>query len=204
MDGKKIEEGVKLLLEGMGEDINREGLKDTPARVARAFQEVFAGYGDDAKKHLSVTFESKGEGVILEKDIPVYSVCEHHLLPFFGKAHVAYLPSGRVTGLSKIARTVEVYANIGGTDELELASDQDAEVYARRLQLQERLTEQIARAIEENLSARGVMVMIEAEHTCMTMRGIKKTGSRTVTCTCLGEFENNEELRARVTEMIKW
>lgn len=184
MDGKKIEEGVKLLLEGMGEDITREGLKNTPARVARAFQEVFAGYGDDAKKHLSVTFESKGEGVILEKDIPVYSVCEHHLLPFFGKAHVAYLPSGRVTGLSKIARTVEVYA--------------------RRLQLQERLTEQIARAIEENLSARGVMVMIEAEHTCMTMRGIKKTGSRTVTCTCLGEFERNEELRARVTEMIKW
>ena len=122
--------------------------------------------------------------MILEKDIPVYSVCEHHLLPFFGKAHVAYLPSGRVTGLSKIARTVEVYA--------------------RRLQLQERLTEQIARAIEENLSARGVMVMIEAEHTCMTMRGIKKTGSRTVTCTCLGEFEKNEELRARVTEMIKW
>ena len=131
MDGKKIEEAVKLLLEGMGEDAEREGLKDTPSRVARAFEEVFSGYKDSAEKHLSVTFESGSDGMVLEKDIPVYSVCEHHLLPFFGKAHVAYLPQGRVAGLSKIARTVEVYA--------------------RRLQLQERLTEQVARAIERTL-----------------------------------------------------
>ena len=142
MDDKKIERAVKLLLEGMGEDAEREGLKDTPARVARAFREVFAGYADSAEKHLSVTFESSESGIVLEKDIPVYSVCEHHLLPFFGKAHVAYLPDGKVTGLSKIARTVEVYA--------------------RRLQLQERLTGQIAAAIEDNLSPRGVMVVIEA------------------------------------------
>lgn len=184
MDGKKIEEAVKLLLEGMGEDAEREGLKDTPARVARAFEEVFSGYKDSAEKHLSVTFESGSDGMVLEKDIPVYSVCEHHLLPFFGKAHVAYLPQGRVAGLSKIARTVEVYA--------------------RRLQLQERLTEQVARAIERTLSPSGVMVVIEAEHTCMTMRGIKKTGSKTITCTCLGAILQDKDLQARVMEMIKW
>lgn len=183
MDGKKIERAVKLLLEGMGEDAEREGLKDTPARVARAFGEVFAGYADSAEKHLSVTFESSESGIVLEKDIPVYSVCEHHLLPFFGKAHVAYLPDGKVTGLSKIARTVEVYA--------------------RRLQLQERLTGQIAAAIEDNLSPRGVMVIIEAEHTCMTMRGIKKPGSRTVTLKATGVFLENPELQDRFLAMVR-
>lgn len=182
MDSKKIEQAVKLMLEAMGEDAEREGLKDTPSRVARAFEEVFAGYADDEKKHLSVTFEGGSGGLVLEKDIPVYSVCEHHMLPFFGRAHVAYIPGGRVAGLSKIARTVEVFA--------------------RRLQLQERLTEQVARALWENLSPQGVMVVIEAEHTCMTMRGIKKTGSKTITCSKLGAFEKDAALCGRIMEMI--
>lgn len=182
MDSKKIEQAVKLMLEAMGEDAEREGLKDTPSRVARAFEEVFAGYADDGKKHLSVTFEGGSGGLVLEKDIPVYSVCEHHMLPFFGRAHVAYIPGGRVAGLSKIARTVEVFA--------------------RRLQLQERLTEQVARALWENLSPQGVMVVIEAEHTCMTMRGIKKTGSKTITCSKLGAFEKDAALCGRIMEMI--
>ena len=182
MDSKKIEQAVKLMLEAMGEDAEREGLKDTPSRVARAFEEVFAGYADDEKKHLSVTFEGGSGGLVLEKDSPVYSVCEHHMLPFFGRAHVAYIPGGRVAGLSKIARTVEVFA--------------------RRLQLQERLTEQVARALWENLSPQGVMVVIEAEHTCMTMRGIKKTGSKTITCSKLGAFEKDAALCGRIMEMI--
>lgn len=182
MDSKKIEQAVRLMLEAMGEDAEREGLKDTPSRVARAFEEVFAGYADDEKKHLSVTFEGGSGGLVLEKDIPVYSVCEHHMLPFFGRAHVAYIPGGRVAGLSKIARTVEVFA--------------------RRLQLQERLTEQVARALWENLSPQGVMVVIEAEHTCMTMRGIKKTGSKTITCSKLGAFEKDAALCGRIMEMI--
>ena len=184
MDKNKVEQAVKLMLEAIGEDAEREGLKDTPARVARAFEEIFAGYEDRAEKHLSVTFAAQGSDVVLEKDIPVYSVCEHHLLPFFGKAHVAYIPDGRVAGLSKIARTVEVFA--------------------RRLQLQERLTRQVAEALQKELAPKGVLVVTEAEHTCMTMRGIKKTGSKTLTYCALGAFEKDEELRRRVTEMIKW
>ena len=184
MDKNKVEQAVKLMLEAIGEDAEREGLKDTPARVARAFEEIFAGYEDRAEKHLSVTFAAQGGDVVLEKDIPVYSVCEHHLLPFFGKAHVAYIPDGRVAGLSKIARTVEVFA--------------------RRLQLQERLTRQVAEALQKELAPKGVLVVTEAEHTCMTMRGIKKTGSKTLTYCALGAFEEDEELRRRVTEMIKW
>ena len=174
MDKNKVEQAVKLMLEAIGEDAEREGLKDTPARVARAFEEIFAGYEDRAEKHLSVTFAAQGSDVVLEKDIPVYSVCEHHLLPFFGKAHVAYIPDGRV------------------------------EVFARRLQLQERLTRQVAEALQKELAPKGVLVVTEAEHTCMTMRGIKKTGSKTLTYCALGAFEEDEELRRRVTEMIKW
>lgn len=183
MDEKKIEKAVVLMLEAMGEEVEREGLKDTPARVARAFCEIFAGYEDSAKKHLSVTFAAEGSGIVVEKDIAVYSVCEHHLLPFFGRAHVAYIPRGKVAGLSKIARTIEVFA--------------------RRLQLQERLTRQIAEAVEKQLDAEGVLVVIEAEHTCMTMRGIKKPGSRTLTCCALGAFESDAELRREAREMME-
>ena len=171
MDKEKIKEGVRLILEGVGEDTAREGLIETPDRIARMYEEIFAGIDKDridvndpdsiVRDILSKTFEAKEGQFILEKDITFYSMCEHHLLPFYGKAHIAYISSGRVAGLSKLARTVEEYA--------------------KRPQLQERLTAQIADAIMEYLHAEGVMVVIEAEHMCMTMRGVKKPGSSTMT-----------------------
>ena len=170
MDDKKIREGVRLLLEGIGEDPSREGLLETPCRIARMYEELFAGMTQDASQPL-------------EKDIVFYSTCEHHLLPFYGKAHVAYLPDKKVAGLSKLARTVEIFA--------------------RRLQLQERMTAQIADAVMEHLSPKGVMVMLEAEHMCMTMRGIKKPGSRTVTYAARGLFEEQELLQNRFFQMMK-
>lgn len=173
VDKKKIEEAVKLLLEGIGEDVNREGIKETPARIGRMYEEIFAGMDEDAKGHLSKRFSCDNNEIVLEKDITFYSMCEHHLLPFYGVAHVAYIPNGQVVGLSKLARTVEVYA--------------------KRPQLQERLTAQIADAIMEELGCKGVMVMIEAEHMCMTMRGVKKPGSKTVTYVARGEFESEEK-----------
>ena len=165
---EKIEAAVKLLIEGIGEDVNREGLIETPARIARMYEEVFSGMDEDAKEFLAKRFHVENNDMVLEKDIVFYSMCEHHLLPFYGKAHVAYIPDGEVVGLSKLARTVETYA--------------------KRPQLQERMTNQIADAIMEHLNAKGVMVMLEAEHMCMTMRGIKKPGSKTVTCVKRGEF----------------
>lgn len=171
---EKIEEAVKLLLEGIGEDISREGLVETPERIARMYEEIFAGMEEDAGDFLSKRFHVENNDIVLEKDIVFYSMCEHHLLPFYGKAHVAYIPDGEVAGLSKLARTVETFA--------------------KRPQLQERMTNQIADAIMEHLHAKGVMVMIEAEHMCMTMRGIKKPGSKTVTCAKRGEFTKNEAL----------
>ena len=183
VDKKKIEKAVKLLIEGMGEDPKREGLVDTPRRVAGLYEEVLAGMDQDAKEHLSRQFTVEGSDIVLEKDITFYSLCEHHLMPFFGKVHIAYIPEGKVVGLSKLARTVEVYA--------------------RRLQLQEQLTRQIADAIEENLSPKGVMVVIEAEHTCMTMRGVKKPGSQTVTTVTRGEFKKKTELQTIVLDSIR-
>ena len=182
VDKKKIEKAVKLLIEGMGEDPKREGLVDTPRRVAGLYEEVLAGMDQDAKEHLARQFNVEGSDIVLEKDITFYSLCEHHLMPFFGKVHIAYIPEGKVVGLSKLARTVEVYA--------------------RRLQLQEQLTRQIADAIEENLSPKGVMVVVEAEHTCMTMRGVKKPGSQTVTTVTRGEFKKNAELQTIVLNSI--
>ena len=182
VDKKKIEKAVKLLLEGMGEDPTREGLVDTPRRVAGMYEEVLAGMDADAKDHLSRQFNVEGSDIVIEKDITFYSLCEHHLMPFFGKVHIAYIPEGKVVGLSKLARTVEVFA--------------------RRLQLQEQLTRQIADAIEENLSPKGVMVVVEAEHTCMTMRGVKKPGSQTVTTVTRGEFKKNAELQTIVLNSI--
>ena len=144
VDQNKIMEGVKLILEGIGEDVNREGLIDTPKRIAAMYEEVFAGMNMDSAEHLQKTFTADNTDIILEKDINFYSMCEHHLLPFYGKAHIAYVPNGKVVGISKLARTVEVFA--------------------KRPQLQERMTTQIADAIAKNLDAKGVIVMIEAEH----------------------------------------
>ena len=175
MDKDKIKQGVQLIIEGIGEDASREGLVETPDRIARMYEEIFAGLNENASVHLSKTFSTQNTDMIIEKDITFYSMCDHHFLPFYGKAHIAYIPNGRVAGLSKLARTVEVYA--------------------RRPQLQERMTVQIADAIMENLDAKGAMVIIEAEHMCMTMRGIKKPGSRTVTISSKGIFTEDAELR---------
>ena len=174
VDKDKIIEGVKLILEGIGEDVKREGLIETPERIARMYEEIFAGMDEDASVHLNKTFTAENTDMTIEKDISFYSVCEHHLVPFYGKAHIAYVPNGKVVGLSKLARTVEVYA--------------------KRPQLQERMTTQIADAIMDNLGAKGVMVILEAEHMCMTMRGVKKPGSRTVTLASRGVFEENDRL----------
>ena len=183
MDKDKIKQGVQLIIEGIGEDASREGLVETPDRIARMYEEIFAGLNEDASVHLSKTFSTQNTDMIIEKDITFYSMCEHHFLPFYGKAHIAYIPNGRVAGLSKLARTVEVYA--------------------RRPQLQERMTVQIADAIMENLDAKGAMVIIEAEHMCMTMRGIKKPGSKTMTVITRGEFKNNIELQKQFLAMVK-
>lgn len=173
-DKDKIKEGVRLILEGIGEDVTREGLLDTPDRIARMYEEICSGMNEDAAIHLTKTFSVENNEMILEKDIIFYSMCEHHMMPFFGKAHIAYIPDGKVVGLSKLARTVEVFA--------------------KRLQIQENMTAQIADAIMENLKPKGVMVMVEAEHLCMTMRGIKKPGSKTVTVVKRGVFTEDTRL----------
>lgn len=183
MDREKIEQGVRLILEGIGENPEREGLLGTPDRIARMYEEIFAGLGCDAKEPLSKTFTAQNNEMVIEKDIVFYSTCEHHFMPFYGKAHVAYIPDGKVVGLSKLARTVEVYA--------------------KRPQLQEQLTAQIADALMEYLKPQGAMVMIEAEHTCMTMRGVKKPGSKTVTFVCRGSFEENEKLQNQFFHLVK-
>jgi GTP cyclohydrolase I len=181
-DKNKIEEAVKLLLEGIGEDTGREGLKDTPKRVARMYEELCAGMYQEPSQHLSRTFSCDNENIVIEKDITFYSTCEHHLMPFYGKVHIAYIPNGKVVGISKLARTVEVYA--------------------RRLQIQEQMTNQIAQAVEECLNAKGVFVMVEAEHMCMSARGIKKPGSRTVTFSTKGRFDD-VTLRNQIISLIK-
>ena len=183
IDKEKVEAAVRLLLEGNGEDIHREGLVETPARIARMYEEIYGGMDEDAALHLSKTFQVDSHEMVLEKDITFYSTCEHHLMPFYGKAHVAYIPDGRVLGLSKLARTVETFA--------------------RRLQIQEQLTVQIADALMEHLAPRGVMVMMEAEHMCMTMRGIKKPGSRTVSIATRGVFEGDMQLQNTFFQMIR-
>jgi len=184
MDLTRIEEGVKLILEGIGEDPNREGLVDTPARVARMYEEICAGMNQDTAEHFRVTFDEGHQEMVLLKDIPLYSICEHHLAPFIGVAHIAYIPNekGTVCGLSKLARVVDVYA--------------------RRLQLQERLTSQIAESIVENLDPLGVMVVIEAEHLCMSMRGVRKPGTTTVTSAVRGSFATNSKTRSEALSYI--
>ena len=155
MDREKIIAGAKLILEGIGEDLEREGLVETPERIARMYEEVFSGLGKDAEEILAKTFEVENNDLVIEKDITYFSMCEHHIIPFYGKAHIAYIPRGRVAGLSKLARTVELYA--------------------KKPQLQERLSSEVADAIMKYLDAEGVMVVVEGEHMCMTMRGVKKT-----------------------------
>lgn len=182
VDREMVEAGVRLILEGIGEDLEREGLKETPERIGRMYEELMVGMDEDPAIHLKKTFEASNNGLVLEKDIQFYSMCEHHMMPFFGRVHVAYIPNGRVAGLSKLARTVEVFA--------------------RRLQIQEQLGAQIADALMNELNARGAMVVIEAEHLCMTMRGVKKPGSTTMSYVCRGEFEQNGELVNRVLMMI--
>lgn len=182
IDDTKVRAAVRLLLEGIGEDPEREGLRDTPDRVARMYHELMSGMDEDPARHLKRTFATTSGDLVLEKNIPLYSMCEHHMLPFFGVAHVAYLPGDRVVGLSKIARAVQGYA--------------------RRLQLQEQLTAQIADAFVEALHPRGVMVIIEAEHMCMTMRGVNRPGTRTLTYALRGEFRENDAMADRVLRLI--
>jgi len=182
---EEAEEAVRVLLRWAGDDPTREGLLDTPKRVAKAYSELFAGYDADIDDVLGTTFEEVAgyDDIVLVRDIPFFSHCEHHMLPVIGKAHIAYLPSGRVLGLSKIARIVEVFA--------------------RRLQTQEAMTAQIADAINQGLSPRGVAVFVEAEHMCMAMRGVQKSGSTTLTTTFTGSFKDSAAEQARFMSMVR-
>ena len=182
VDQTKIEEAVRLLLEGIGEDVNREGLRETPDRIARMYGEIFAGMDEDAGVHLAKTFTVASNEIVLVKNITFYSICEHHLMPFYGKAHIAYLPDGKVVGLSKLARTVDVYA--------------------KRLQIQEQMTIQIVEAIMEHLKPQGAMVMLEAEHLCMTMRGVEKPGSKTLTLASRGCFQEEPKWQELFFRMV--
>jgi GTP cyclohydrolase I len=183
IDKGKVEEAVALLLAAIGEDSGRDGLRETPQRIARMYEEIMAGMEEDAAVHLGKTFEASNNDMVVMRDIVFYSVCEHHLMPFFGKAHIGYIPDGRVVGLSKLARTVEVYA--------------------RRLQLQERMTAQIAEAVMTHLQPQGVMVVIEAEHLCVTMRGVAKPGNQTITTVMKGAFSEDEQRQELFWRMVK-
>jgi GTP cyclohydrolase I len=184
IDYAKIEQAVRMILEAVGENPDREGLLDTPKRVARMYAEAFEGLNVDEEIYFDTVFSEDHEEMVLVKDIPFYSMCEHHLVPFFGKAHVAYIPrGGRVVGLSKLARAVETVA--------------------RRPQLQERITATVADAIVRKLDPHGVVVVVEAEHMCMTMRGVKKPGSKTVTSAVRGIFTNDAAARAEVFSLIR-
>lgn len=183
IDKAKIQQAVKMMLEAIGEDPGREGLLDTPKRVANMYEEIFAGIDYNPQELLQVSFTEYHDELVLIKDIPLYSMCEHHLLPFYGRAHVAYIPrGGKVVGISKLARV--------------------AEAYAQRPQLQERLTSQIADCINNTLNPFGTAVVIEAEHMCMTMRGVRKPGALTVTSAVRGIFETRSETRAEVFSLI--
>lgn len=182
VDLKAIEEAVRTILRAVGEDPDREGLRETPARVARMYAELFKGLRSDPRRHLQKVFTERYDEVVLVKDISFESTCEHHLMPFMGKAHIAYLPGGKVVGLSKLARVVEDIA--------------------RRPQVQERMTESIADLLVEELQVRGVAVVVEAVHTCMTVRGVRKPGSLCVTSAMRGAFRNNPSTRAEVMTLI--
>ena len=182
MNAEKIKKGVALLLEGIGEDVERPGLKRTPERVAKMCEEIFAGLSDPAEELLTPIEGETHDEMVLLRDIPFHSVCEHHLLPFFGKAHIAYIPEGRIVGLSELAKALEHFA--------------------KRPQVQERLTSQLANLIMERISPRGAMVIIEAEHLCMSMRGIKKPGSKTVTSAVRGIFRTRARTRQEMLSLV--
>lgn len=184
MDKKKIEDGIRLVLEGIGEDVNREGLIKTPERVANMYEEICSGLNEDPTAHFETLFDEHHEEIVLVRDIPFYSLCEHHLMPFFGDAHVAYVPSksGQICGLSKLARLVDAFA--------------------KRPQVQERLTSQIADTLMNALKPLGVMVVLEAEHLCMSMRGIKKPHATTVTSAVRGAFKKNQATRSEVLSLL--
>jgi GTP cyclohydrolase IA len=183
-DADKVERGVRLILEGIGEDLDRDGLRETPARVARMYEEITAGMRTDPASILKTLFEADHEEMVLERGIPLYSYCEHHLLPFHGEAHVAYIPNirGQITGLSKLARLVDTLS--------------------RRPQVQERLTVQIADELVRTLDPRGVLVVIEAEHLCMSMRGVRKPGVRTITSAVRGQFQRSVATRMEAMNLI--
>lgn len=184
MDLKKIEKGVRLILEGVGEDAERPGLKDTPERVARMYQEILAGLETPTEELLKTIEGESHDEMVLLKDIPFYSICEHHLLPFIGKVHVAYIPSeGKIVGLSELVKSVEVLA--------------------KRLQVQERMTTQLADLIMHKLKPKGAMVIIDAEHLCISMRGVRRPGSRTVTSAVRGIFRSKQSTRDELLELIK-
>lgn len=184
MNLKKIEKGVKMILEGIGEDTERPGIKDTPGRVARMYQEIFSGLETPTEEILKHLEGESHDELVLLKDIPFYSVCEHHLLPFIGKAHVAYIPgAGKIAGIGELAKALEIFA--------------------KRPQVQERLTAQLADVIMEKLKPKGAMVVIDAEHLCLSMRGIKKPGARIVTSAVRGIFRSKTSSRQEVLELIK-
>ena len=182
VDEARIEKAVREILSAVGEDLNRDGLKDTPARVARMYGELLAGMRDDPDTHISRVFNENYDEIVLLRDIPFYSMCEHHLMPFIGSAHVAYLPSGKILGVSKLARIVDCFA--------------------RRLQTQERLNYQIADCLMTNLKPQGVAVVLEASHSCMTIRGIKKPGSVMVTSAVRGLFRKDPRSRNEIMSLI--
>jgi GTP cyclohydrolase I len=184
VDQARAEAAVRELLIAIGEDPDRDGLRDTPARVARMYNEIAGGHDIDPSSHLSVTFEAGHDEMVMVKDIPIYSVCEHHMVPWFGSAHVAYIPNdeGRITGLSKLARLCDGYA--------------------QRLQVQERFTTQVAAAIDATLQPKGVMVVVEAEHLCMAMRGVRKPGTTTVTSAVRGLFRDDERTRGEAFNIL--
>jgi GTP cyclohydrolase I len=183
MDKKKIEKAVKMILEAIGEDPKRKDLLATPKRVAEMYEEIFSGMKMDPEKQLEVLFDKDHHEIVLLKDIPLYSICEHHLIPFIGKAHVAYIPKGRVTGLSKLVRVVDILA--------------------KRPQVQEKLTTEIADIMMKKLKPMGVLVVIEAEHLCLSMRGVKKPGILTVTSAVRGIFKENQKTRAEALSLIR-
>ena len=182
IDGERIKKAVREILLAVGEDIDREGLKDTPDRVARMYGELLGGMREDPEKHLRSVFTETYEEIVLLRDIPFYSICEHHLMPFIGVAHIAYLPSGKVLGISKLARIVDSFA--------------------RRLQTQERLAYQIADFLMTNLKSQGVAVVLEASHSCMTIRGIKKPGSTMVTSALRGIFKRDPKSRSEIMSLM--
>lgn len=184
MDKEKIEHAVREILEAIGEDPDREGLIETPKRVAAMYEEIFSGIADDPKRHIKVFTETDNDEIVVVRDIPMYSMCEHHLLPFIGKAHIAYIPSnGKVIGLSKLARIVDLFA--------------------KRPQLQERLTSQIADFLEQELNPLGIAVVVEAQHLCMTMRGARAAGSTTKTSALRGVAKKDARTRAEIMSLLK-